>query len=300
MDNILSESSDEIRHQLINDIKIMLAYAFDEGKELSAGITVQVDALWPKPAPLVQVEGALVASVAPDNTAMSILMDLHAKLSKVVAPATPVSIQMTTPSSGAWGFFWRPRLIGTMIIASIIAVVGFITTSVVQTGTATCSNGYENLNWIFAAALGAAFYTLFTAHDYVRNRTFDPTYNGVYVVRFILGVIAGFILAYVSSVYVFDTSGPNKLKPALVALLGGFSTEAVNQILQRLVDVLLAAVKGDGSSALKAKQDELKAKMEAQVADAKQNLKKGLSDVLSDPMLAAPLRDKLKAVQDQD
>ena len=41
--------------------------------------------------------------------------------------------------------------------------------------------------------------------------------------------------------------------PALAALVGGFSVEAVFQVLQRVVDVLLAAVRGDNSEATKAK-----------------------------------------------
>ena len=110
----------------------------------------------------------------------------------------------------------------------------------------------ERLNWLFSAALGAVFYVLFTALDYVKNRTYDPRYNSIYVIRFVLGVLAGLILAIVMQ-NSFGGDIAKKLGPSVIALLGGFSTEAVYQVLQRLVEVLLAAVRGDNSSAAKAK-----------------------------------------------
>jgi hypothetical protein len=111
----------------------------------------------------------------------------------------------------------------------------------------------ERLNWLFSAALGAVFYVLFTALDYVKNRTYDPRYNSLYVIRFVLGVLAGLILAIVMQHDVGGGTTAQKFGPSVLALLGGFSTEAVYQILQRLVEILLAAVRGDNSGAAKAK-----------------------------------------------
>ncbi len=68
----------------------------------------------------------------------------------------------------------------------------------------------------------------------------------------------------------------------MIALLGGFSAEAVNQILQRLVDVLVAFVRGDGSDIAKAREEELKAKLATQLNSAKQSMSQELADVLSD------------------
>ena len=111
------------------------------------------------------------------------------------------------------------------------------------------------INWCCAAALGAVFYVLFTALQYVNNRTFDPRYNTVYLIRFVLGVLSGLIMAALIGQSSFARSNAEimSLGPAVLALLGGFSTEAVYQILQRMVDILLAAVKGDGADAAQAK-----------------------------------------------
>lgn len=111
----------------------------------------------------------------------------------------------------------------------------------------------KELNWLFAAALGAVFYVLFTVHDYVKARTFDPRYNSLYVIRFVLGLVSGLVLATVMGAPRFSGSETlQTLGPAVAALLGGFSTQAVYQVLQRLVEVMLSAVRGDNSNAAKA------------------------------------------------
>ncbi len=119
----------------------------------------------------------------------------------------------------------------------------------------------ESLNLLAAAALGAGFYSLSTSHRYVRDRTFDPQYNQLYVVRFVLGVAAGVIL----SVGIGESYFPDQnLGKGLLAIVGGYSADAVSEILQRLADTLLTIVKGspDGESEAVRRAD--KAAMDAQ------------------------------------
>jgi hypothetical protein len=140
-----------------------------------------------------------------------------------------------------------------MIIVAAISATGFLVSSVLF-GAANKNPYGEKLIWLFAASLGAVFYVLFTALGYVKDRTFDPRYTPLYVIRFVLGILAGLILAIVLGAPLFGSNGTiSSLGPAVIALLGGFSTEAVYQILQRLVDVLLATVRGDDSGTAKAK-----------------------------------------------
>jgi hypothetical protein len=142
--------------------------------------------------------------------------------------------------------------------------------------------GVEILNWIFAAMLGAVFYVLFSVNDYVKNRTFDPRYNAVYVIRFALGIVSGLILAVVLEKYFLGQDGkPANLGPAVLALLGGFSTEGVYQILQRLVDILVATVRGDQSDTAK--------------AEASQVAQKALLALADDPAMPPELRSKTLA-----
>ncbi len=119
-----------------------------------------------------------------------------------------------------------------------------------------------------------SFDVLFTASDYVKNRTYDPRYFSLYLIRFVLGVHAGLILAIILHEQVKDA----KFGPSVLALLGGFSTEAVYQILQRLVDILLAAVRGDNSGAAKTK--------------AAGDAQKELLSLADDSMMPAALKSK--------
>ncbi len=130
------------------------------------------------------------------------------------------------------------------------------------------------LNILFGAGLGAAFYILLNTQPYLSTRSFDPKYNAIYVARFITGVIAGLILATALRPFVttlFQGKNEFSFAPGVLAILGGYAAEAVQQILQRLVEVLLTAVRGDGSAqaqaAAAAKQADQTAKLQQLLVD---------------------------------
>jgi hypothetical protein len=114
---------------------------------------------------------------------------------------------------------------------------------------------FQTFNTIFGAALGASFYILLNTQEYLVKRSFDPKYNSVYAARFITGLIGGVILANALGPMLKGQLENTKLgfTPGILAILGGYAAEAVQQILQRLVEIMLAAVRGDGSSAATAK-----------------------------------------------
>jgi len=252
----------------------MLAYALEEGLDLDPTVVNLVG-----------------SSLATDNEALASqslpsLVALHSALAKAVAPATPGSLEATAPAPGWLGFLRRPPVIGWMVFAAVVCAFGFVV---------ALSQRWSTLSFVSGAGLGAAFYGLFTAHDYVKQRTFDPRYNSVYMIRFVLGVIAGIILAHLP---VGGDNGTLKsLSQGVIALLGGYSAEAVNQVLQRFVDILVAAVKGSGSDVAKAQVEQVKTKAAAQLASAKQSVSQDLSDVLSDSTLSESLRSRLKSIQ---
>jgi hypothetical protein len=105
------------------------------------------------------------------------------------------------------------------------------------------------LNAAFGAGLGAAFYILLSTQPYLANRSFDPKYNAIYAARFITGLIAGIILATALGPFVSSRLEGSQLPitPGILAILGGYAAEAVQQVLQRLVEVMLTAVRGDAT-----------------------------------------------------
>jgi Na+-transporting NADH:ubiquinone oxidoreductase subunit NqrC len=112
---------------------------------------------------------------------------------------------------------------------------------------------------VAGAGLGACFYILMKLQPYLENRSFDPKYNSAYITRFVIGIVAGVILAYVWAHLFNKQSSENKsfalqsFSPGVIGILGGFSAEAVQQVLQRIVEVLLTVVRGDNSAATQAK-----------------------------------------------
>ena len=109
------------------------------------------------------------------------------------------------------------------------------------------------VNALTGAGLGASFYVLVKTKPYLVNRCFDPKFNASYLSTFITGVTGGVILATALKGTVGSSGGGAALTPGVLAVLGGYSAEAVETVLQRLVEVLLAAVRGDASAAAKSK-----------------------------------------------
>jgi hypothetical protein len=149
---------------------------------------------------------------------------------------------------------------------------------------------------VAGAGLGACFYILMKLQPYLENRSFDPKYNSAYVTRFVIGMVAGVILAYVWA-YLFtgqaaNTSPLRNLSPGIIGILGGFSAEAVQQILQRLVEVLLSLVRGDNSAQVQAK---LAAQQAGKFADVRDKLD-ALDKAKADPAQFQKALDAVKAV----
>jgi hypothetical protein len=156
---------------------------------------------------------------------------------------------------------------------------------------------------IMGALVGSFFYMLIRLQPFLENRTFDPKYNSAYFTRFVTGVVAGVILAYVVKAYVTcdpsvpcDPSKSNNaiacLSPAIIGILGGFSAEAVEQVLQRLVEVLLSTIRGDNSAQVQAK---LNVEQSAKFSDVRDKLD-ALDKAKGDPVKFQAEMDAVKAV----
>lgn len=269
----------EVR-QALDEFELMLRYALAEGLDLDEATRDAVAAVQQT---LIAIRNLQEGAALPEPGMLIFvgqLMAAHSALSRIIAPATPLSLAATEPTERL-GYLGNPPLIMWMILIAIASAVGFLFTSVVY-GTANTGAAGQKWNWCFAAALGAVFYVLFTALNYVKDRTFDPRYNSIYVIRFVLGVLAGLILAIILGTPLFSKNTTiSSLGPAVIALIGGFSTEAVYQVLQRFVDLLLTAVRGDDSGAAKAK-----------AADA---ARKEFLKLAEDPDLSDKMKPKLLA-----
>lgn len=161
---------------------------------------------------------------------------VHNKLSKLTYPASPLSIKYTKQSYGL--FFAKNKVINWIIGLTILCLILFIAFGFLTSET----KSYQILAIVFASGIGAGFYTLSTSRKYLVNRTFDPNYNPTYIIRFLLGITAGSILALILKDIIkinnFDFTGE------ILAVVGGYSADAVSTILERIADLIVAIFKG--------------------------------------------------------
>src|SRR5262249_15399670 len=111
-------------------------------------------------------------------------------------------------------------------------------------------NGFCVLAFLLSvASLGAAFSNLSTINHYIEHANYDPTFEGSYWVRVVLGLISGVVLGEI----LFDlftkgdvSGGP--LRPAgeriVLAFLGGFATAPVQRLLNNLSDAVATLLQG--------------------------------------------------------
>ncbi len=139
-----------------------------------------------------------------------------------------------------------------------------------------------------AGMLGAAFYTLYTAHGYVVSRTFDRAYTTLYVVRFVLGAVAGYILASFGQVLLGPGASATasgmlslSLTQVALALAGGYSADSVNALLKRFAETTATLVRGSDKAQVLADAADQTAKDRQKVSDDRQRAIAKLQDALT-------------------
>lgn len=195
----------------------------------------------------------------------------HGKLSRMVTPAKPRSILLLAKEKDKkhwFSFLGALPLTRQLMLAALICLVCFILLSLSpeidnkpETWNLFSSQGipllFRLLFLIFASGLGASFAALFRVNTYIVNGTYDPKYESSYWIRFSLGIIAGMILATLIPI---EQSVEADFGKPLLAMLGGFSAEAVYRILARLVETLNSLIAGDRKDQLAATQREMAAR----------------------------------------
>jgi hypothetical protein len=267
---------------LVSDCRLMLAYAMKNAFVVTGGLAREIAgldaALLERGArPISAVNPMLVARLPePPAGAPSLqetILHVHTALSALIAPTTALTIQISEPPPG------RSRIFGGMplLVKAAVAVAVASALVVVASASMISLSGWPGvidvllggINEFAAAALGASFYVLMRTYPYLTKRAYDPKFNTAYISRFITGVIGGVILSTSVGPTLAEEFPklPFRQVVGALALLGGYSAEAVEIVLQRLVDVVTAAVRGDGSTAAKSKvaaaQAQKRAKVEA-------------------------------------
>lgn len=246
-------NSSALRDQLLEECAVLARYA------LASGMSVPVSA----------IQAVEKARFAPADQPMDTapLVKAHDQLSKLVAPATPRALMVMGDEhnhgsrlawAGSVGFVRR------MMAAALVSVLVFIALSATKwtssaaaldaarqnpagdsvkaiSQTIETSWGFplliNELFWISAAAVGASFALLRQVNDYIVARNYDPKYEPTYWIKFLLGVMAGFIMATLLPAAIgAESPDTHPLTVSTLAMLGGFSASAVFRILTKLVE----------------------------------------------------------------
>ena len=84
------------------------------------------------------------------------------------------------------------------------------------------------------SGLGVAFYLLKNVSNSIQKGTLVPEDAIYYTALIFLGIIAGIILSEIISLYT-TSSDINLFNKSILALIGGFSSDAIFSVLQSLV-----------------------------------------------------------------
>jgi hypothetical protein len=267
-----------LRDQLLREAVEMIRFAFASGKSVPTSVvdTIEQYESYPPDAP----------PLAPAPLVLA-----HSRLARIVVPATPRGIVLLSDedSGGRFAFLGPVLLVRQLILVAITCVVAFVGISLFHAtgeGTVTFLNSWgwrllvNELWWLAAAGLGASFAILFQVNEYIRKSSYDPKYAPTYWVKFLLGVMAGYILV---ALLPFDLptqgSGANLVQPAL-ALLGGYSASAVYRILTRLVEAVETIFRGDAKEMVAGREEALIARVTEEASRARVRQAARLVDVL--------------------
>jgi hypothetical protein len=230
---------------------------------------------------------------------LELATEVHDVLLKLVAPASPGSIEASSLA---------PTRNLPLFIISVLAGISFVIFSTPIIFTALGKDFGRELSDVLqiigGAGLGSSFYALYTASIYIQTSTFDPKYNNTYVIRFVLGLLSGLILAIFLKDFLninsANATGPNfsKIGVSALALVGGYAAEAVAKILDRVSATLVTLVSGSDKDKIDAAKQKADADAEKKMTQARGDVVKKLQDALSGPDPGAVVTNVQKVMRD--
>lgn len=286
----------------LNECETMVGYAQSQGKTVPSHILKQMSDLKAISHDLNQElkGGGAEDQLDPRSMNMALIGGLHSDLAKVIAPATPATVLLMENSKrrGLFGLLGPVPLVRRLNMITMICLLTFlglftadwgmeenIIDSFTINGDIFSYNGWKfivnELVILCMAALGASFYALFEVYKYITKNSYDPKYDSIYWIRFVLGIVSGVILAqfiFVSPEILGEDVGDvaNNVaksrelggfmtyKP-LLAFLGGFSARVVHKILNSMVEAIETFISGSARDMVVAREEAAKVKMQQQI-----------------------------------
>jgi len=214
-----------VTHELKGEINAMLSFA------LNNGLTINNE-----------INGLL------ESTKLDDLLNVHGILTKNVQPATPKSINylnIINKDGIQETSYNKIPLVRNLIILALFFLITFVVTALFpEVNNDSLDKGIMGnngisllLNLTFLCAisgLGVTFYLLKNVSNSIQKGTLVPEDAIYYTALIFLGIIAGIILSEIISLYTTN-EGINLFNKSILALVGGFSSDAIFSILQGLI-----------------------------------------------------------------
>ena len=221
--------SQEVIEELSEEINNMLSYAVYNGIIINTDINSLVQ-----------------------NSSVDDLINAHNLLCKNIAPASPKSISFIKAiikNGSRKSFINKFPGIRNLLVLALIFLVLFIGSGMSEQVNndsldqgVLVNNGFPLLiNFIYLASIsgmGVLFFLLKNISISVKNGTLIPEDSIEYSTQIILGIISGIIVSEIISTGTIEAESATLLNKGGLALLGGFSSDAIFSILKGLIDRL--------------------------------------------------------------
>lgn len=284
----------------IDECEMMVEYAQSQGKPIPSHVLKQLGDLQAIKHDIEHdLKDGTLDTVDPRSLNLSLIGSLHRELAAVIAPASPATVLLMQKNKrrGFFGLLGPVPLVRRLNIITMLCLITFLGLFYAPEVDAYTVNQdiltFEGMKFILnelaivcIAALGASFYALFEVYKYITKNSYDPKYDSIYWIRFVLGIVSGVILAqfiFVSPEVLGQDAGGtvgniNKsqelggfmtYKP-LLAFLGGFSARVVHKILNSMVESIETFISGSARDMVAAREAAAKAQMQDKVNAIKQ------------------------------
>lgn len=211
--------------ELKGEINSMLSFALNNGLTINS-----------------EINGLLESSKLVD------LLNVHGLLAKDVYPATPKSINYLNiiNKDGIQKTSYNEiPLVRNLILLALFFLITFVTTALFpEVNNDSLDKGIMDNNGISLllnltflcsiSGLGVAFYLLKNVSSSIQKGTLVPEDAIYYTALIFLGIISGIILSEIISLYT-TSSDSNLFNKSILALIGGFSSDAIFSVLQSLI-----------------------------------------------------------------
>lgn len=289
------EGESELCQHVYAECEAMVKFALGSGLRIPAPLVEQFDFLskWSREKLAAEAGEANPDAPIPKSLIRQLAV-IHMELSEIVRPATPRTILLLHQDRNAHSFLGPVPLIRRMMVATFVCLVVLIAVSLSPSVDGTAENAsmttasgipllLNELFFLMSAAIGAAFFALFQANKFIAEGTFDPKYESSYWIRFVLGMLAGFMLAELIPIEPPDPNsagGSHGFARPVLAMLGGFSSSLVYRILSRLVDTVESLVRGDTRDIVASREAMSRAAMMGQMQQSRMAIAGSLAGMM--------------------